>query len=97
MVDVVGAKAGEGVGESRGERGSDRGTLREGLGVKTLEPICVVCGQTLRGRRADALHCSGACRAEAARVRAILSRAPGQRYRSLNERLAARRKRTQRV
>lgn len=56
---------------------------------------CVVCGLSLTGHRADARHCSGACRAEAARLRAILSLAPGQRYASIAERLAARHKRTQ--
>jgi len=78
-----------------------RGQASEGSEVGrticTFNRVCVVCGQTLRGRRADALHCSGACRAEAARLTAILSAAPGQRYRSLAERLAARRKRTQRL
>lgn len=30
---------------------------------------CDVCGGSLEGMRADALHCSGACRAEASRRR----------------------------
>ena len=59
--------------------------------------LCVVCGSSLAGHRSDARHCSGACRAEAARLRAILRAAEGQRYRSIAERIEARRKRTQRA
>jgi hypothetical protein len=58
---------------------------------------CVVCGSSLAGHRSDARHCSGACRAEAARLRAILSAAEGQRYHSVAERQGARRKRTHEV
>lgn len=58
---------------------------------------CVVCGESLAGRRSDARHCSGPCRAEAARLRGILSGSPGssnQAYRSVAERNEARRRRT---
>jgi hypothetical protein len=51
--------------------------------------LCVLCGSPLVGRRPHARFCSGACRAEASRLRAILygrDRAP---YGSLAERLAA--------
>jgi hypothetical protein len=34
--------------------------------------VCVVCGTSLEGRRADARHCGGPCRAEASLLRAIL-------------------------
>ena len=54
---------------------------------------CVVCGAPLAGRRAHARCCGGACRAEAARLRAILDGRPGF-YRSISARLAARGGRT---
>jgi hypothetical protein len=56
--------------------------------------VCVVCGNSLEGRRIDARHCGGPCRAEASRLRAILSGRGSGPYRSLAERLEARRKRT---
>jgi hypothetical protein len=62
-----------------------------------VERVCVVCGGSMVGKRSDALHCSPPCRAEAGRLRAILKGAPGQRYRSVEERLEARQRRTQRV
>lgn len=34
---------------------------------------CVICGESLSGRRADARHCGGPCRAEASRLRRILA------------------------
>lgn len=57
--------------------------------------VCVVCGVPIDGRRSDARHCSGACRAEAARLRGIL-RGEGSSegnvpYRSIEQRLRARR------
>ncbi len=70
-----------------------------GVGASSPAPspprACVVCGSSLSGRRRQAIHCSGACRAEAARLRAILAGSPGTPYLSVAERLAARRKRTQ--
>lgn len=59
--------------------------------------VCVVCGASLAGRRSDARHCSGACRAEASRLRAILRGAEGADYDSLALRLQRRRKRTELV
>jgi hypothetical protein len=35
--------------------------------------VCVVRGAPLEGRRVDARHCGGPCRAEASRLKAILS------------------------
>jgi hypothetical protein len=58
------------------------------------ERVCRVCGDSLEGRRRQARYCDGLCRAEAARIRAILegsSRAP---YPSLDQRVRAARKRT---
>jgi hypothetical protein len=55
---------------------------------------CVVCGQSLEGRRADALHCSGACRAEASRIQRILSGSMPTPYSSLAARIRAAHKRT---
>ena len=54
----------------------------------------MVCGTSLEGRRADARRCGGPCRAEASRLRAILSGRGSGPYRSVAERLGARRKRT---
>jgi hypothetical protein len=34
--------------------------------------VCLLCGAPLKSRRPHARHCSGACRAEASRLRAIL-------------------------
>ena len=58
--------------------------------------VCVVCDASLNGRRADAKHCSPTCRAEAARIRAILDGTGRCRYRSLKQRREAAQKRTQR-
>jgi len=52
---------------------------------------CVVCGTSLEGRRSDALHCDPPCRAEASLLRRILSGSDGVPYRSVEERLEARR------
>lgn len=57
------------------------------------ERVCVVCGASLRGRRSDARHCSGACRAEASRLRAILRGAESADFASVSQRLKRRRKR----
>lgn len=61
----------------------------------THSRVCVVCGSSLATRRSDAIYCGGPCRAEAARLRAILSGKRGQKYESLVARLAASRRRTQ--
>jgi hypothetical protein len=55
---------------------------------------CVICGEPLEGRRADARHCSGACRAEASRIQRILSGSMPNPYPSLADRLEVARKRT---
>lgn len=56
--------------------------------------VCVLCGFSLEGMRSDALYCSGACRAEGGRLRAILRGEAAQGYRSVVQRLNARRRRT---
>lgn len=58
---------------------------------------CVVCGTSLDDRRSDARHCGGPCRAEAARLRAILSGRGSGPYRSVAERVRALSKRTNRA
>jgi hypothetical protein len=55
---------------------------------------CVICGGSLEGRRGHARYCGGPCRAEGARLRAILAASPGRAYPSLAQRLARQRKRT---
>jgi hypothetical protein len=55
---------------------------------------CVICGEPLEGRRADARHCSGACRAEASRIQRILSGSMPNPYSSLADRVKAAGKRT---
>lgn len=55
---------------------------------------CVVCDASLAGRRRDARHCSGACRADASRLRAILKSSSTAPYRSVRERLDRAQKRT---
>jgi hypothetical protein len=50
---------------------------------------CVLCGRPLAGRRSHAQHCSGACRAEAARLRSILAGRGSGPYLSIADRLAA--------
>ncbi len=54
---------------------------------KASERVCVICGASLIGHRPHARHCSGACRAEASRIRGILSGETALPYRSLKERL----------
>jgi hypothetical protein len=53
---------------------------------------CVVCGTNLAGRRADARHCGGPCRAEASRLRRILAGREVGPYQSIQARMAARRR-----
>ena len=55
---------------------------------------CVVCGEPLAGRRAHARFCSGACRAEASRVRRILAGQEADGYRTLAQRHGEPRNRT---
>jgi len=50
---------------------------------------CVICGGSLSGRRADARHCGGPCRAEASRLRRILDGVGAPPYSSIYERLDA--------
>jgi hypothetical protein len=52
---------------------------------------CVVCGAPLEGRRSDARHCGPPCRAEASRLRQILNGSDAGPYRSIDDRLRARR------
>lgn len=51
------------------------------------ERVCVVCNASLVGRRPQARHCGGPCRAEASRIRAILNGSETLPYRSLKARL----------
>jgi hypothetical protein len=53
-----------------------------------------ICGGDMAGMRADAVVCSAACRAEASRLRRLLSGSDADGYQSLTERLDARRRRT---
>ena len=54
--------------------------------------VCVLCGESLEGRRRDARFCGGPCRAEASRLRAILRGSEAVPYSSVEERLQARRR-----
>jgi len=58
---------------------------------------CVICGTDISRRRSDARHCSGACRAEASRMRAILNNAGSVPYSSVAKRLEKAQKRTSRL
>jgi hypothetical protein len=49
------------------------GLAQNSPGGGPLMRVCVVCGAPLEGRRVDARHCGGPCRAEASRLKAILS------------------------
>jgi hypothetical protein len=51
--------------------------------------VCVVCGTSLAGHRPHARHCSGRCRAEASRLRAILAGKYTGKYVSLAGRFQA--------
>jgi hypothetical protein len=55
---------------------------------------CRLCGASLMGRRPHARYCSGACRAEASRLRAILRGSKSSPYSSVAERLKVAEKRT---
>lgn len=56
---------------------------------KVAERVCVVCGASLSAHRPQARHCSGACRAEASRIRAILAGKYSGPYVSLSSRFQA--------
>jgi hypothetical protein len=56
---------------------------------KVPERVCVVCGTSLSAHRPHARHCSGACRAEASRIRAILAGQYSGQYISLAARFQA--------
>lgn len=58
---------------------------------------CVVCGASLIGRRKDARHCSPPCRADAARLKAILSSSSIKPYLSVADWIEAAQRRSQRV
>jgi hypothetical protein len=51
--------------------------------------VCVVCGASLVNHRPHARHCSGRCRAEASRIRAILAGEYTGKYVSLAGRFQA--------
>ena len=53
------------------------------------ERVCVVCGASLSAHRPHARHCSGACRAEASRIKAILAGKYTGPYVSLSSRFRA--------
>jgi hypothetical protein len=59
-----------------------------------MSRACVICGASLAGARRHALVCSGKCRAEASRLRWILSGAEADGCRTLPELGWQRRKRT---
>lgn len=56
--------------------------------------VCRICGASLAGRRRQTVYCDGPCRAEASRLRAILSGNPSAPYKSLAERFEVARNRT---
>ena len=58
---------------------------------------CLVCGGSIDRYRRHARYCSGACRAEASRLRAILNGSESVPYSSIAERLDAAQKRTKRL
>ena len=60
----------------------------------TGERVCIVCGASLAGARRHALACSGKCRAEASRLRRILSGSEADGCRTLPALGWHRRKRT---
>lgn len=63
-------------------------------GATLSRPRCPVCGGALAGRRSDARYCSGTCRAEASRLRRILSGQGADGYATLPDRAAAAQRRT---
>ena len=50
---------------------------------------CAFCGISLKGKRADARHCSSVCRVEAWRLRRLLEGRPVGRYATAADRMAA--------
>ena len=67
---------------------------RNGNGPLAKARCCVICGASLAGRRSDGHCCSGACRAERSRLRAILDGSGAAPYPSVRARVNAARKRT---
>lgn len=59
--------------------------------------FCVFCDQPLVHRRSDARYCSGACKTEGNRLKAILSGEKPQGYRSVVQRMDSRRRGTKRL
>ncbi len=57
--------------------------------------LCAICGASLDGRRAHARYCSGACRAEASRLRRIVAGQEPDGFRTLADRLRRQRNRTE--
>jgi pilus assembly protein CpaF len=80
------------VGEVRGAEALD--SVDEKAPRASRLAKCVLCGVSLDGRRRGARHCSAACRAEASRLRAILSGRGSGPYSSVASRLSAMQKRT---
>jgi hypothetical protein len=69
--------------------------MSSGIGEPRAPRVCRLCGAPLGDRRRDALYCSDAHRAEAGRIRAILSGSPTTIYPSLAHRIEASQRRTQ--
>ena len=59
--------------------------------------FCVFCDQPLIQRRSDCRYCSGSCKAEGGRLRAILRGEKPMGYRSVVHRMNARRRGTNRT
>lgn len=57
-------------------------------GIAPSERVCTICGHPLLKRRSHARVCSGSCRAEASRLKAIIDGTYTGSYRSVAERLA---------
>lgn len=53
------------------------------------ERLCGLCGTSIEGRRRHARFCSGACRAEASRLRRILSGSEADGFGSIAARVAS--------
>lgn len=59
-----------------------------------LARCCAMCPTTLEHHRAHAVYCSGACRAEASRLRRLAAGKPVDGYASVADRLSVAGKRT---
>ena len=53
------------------------------------ERVCVLCGESLAGKRDDARFCGPKCRVESNRISAILSGKSCSPYKSIKDRIAA--------